>query len=934
MPLCKVCAALPLNFFLKPRSSCLFHESLTSLSDSAAAGCNFCMIIWWAANDAKVRLQNKEVAVREDGGLQDGDAEDKIADESIKHDRSAKGSSSEENVAQQLSFEDRPLADSGTGESTSERISAEENRSKKSENSTHDNMRERSEVERHRRPSRIRDDIIDGNADNRKYFKGNTGNRVSEDRSSIHSSSEDEISDVSSIGYSSSEEDNTNLSQGITLVRSWSYPSEGICMVGKDFDRIEVALFEYSHKNDRKLPFGTDIWWQTADGDTDWSKTRKNKYMLEQKALKLKRKEEEQLRPPGALADCTIVQCDSGDFFDIRLREEKSEHVRRASNPQVPDYDSSEDEGSENEYSTFKDRGIKDRGKETTASEFPNEKLNIRPLLGRPEESISLIRAWIDNCVKSHKLCKESGTERYIPTRVLSVGKHDDRSVQLVETSHSEEFETYLALSHCWGELPLQDKIKMTTTTSNLSNRLEYIPLTSLPKSFIDAIHITRQLGEAYLWIDSLCIIQDSVDDWERESRVMGLIYGNALCTLAAAEAKNSNEGIFRPRDEIPPSLNITLPVHYQEDSEEHHIFLHPIFPSYQATVPYTPLATRAWVLQERQLSRRLVTITANQVFWECTCSSASETAPQEGLGPGLEEMYVPSFDQSTGPAKHRQLQATIKSWAEMTPDQEDQMRSEMGDVNPPSPYMDWYTLVSVFTHRSITNEMDTLPALAGMSSDLARRVGGHYVAGLWKEDMMFGLAWRPSGKSTRPASWRAPSWSWASLNGPVTFSNEFPKPTPLNITAVEASSSPRSTLNPYGAVTNASLKVRGFIKAGIWGPHGSFDLPHVSWIQPDGSRAEPSKNDFSLIYYDTEEDEDNYYGSEKAVYCMYVGTCVWHGPLGLALIPTEENSDEYRRVGWIRVARDFFDEFSEAWMSIEESGALRSESTDRKSVV
>jgi hypothetical protein len=100
----------------------------------------------------------------------------------------------------------------------------------------------------------------------------------------------------------------------------------------------------------------------------------------------------------------------------------------------------------------------------------------------------------------------------------------------------------YVALSHCWGTL---GKHPLRTTTDNLQEHISGISWSTLPKTFQDALKITRELGIDYIWIDSLCIVQDSEEDWRQESREMGLIYERARVTIAAAGAADSSPKCF-----------------------------------------------------------------------------------------------------------------------------------------------------------------------------------------------------------------------------------------------------------------------------------------------------------------------------------------------------------------------------------------------------
>jgi hypothetical protein len=528
-------------------------------------------------------------------------------------------------------------------------------------------------------------------------------------------------------------------------------------------------------------------------------------------------------------------------------------------------------------------------------------------------EVLRLIRAWIENCLSNHPLCERLST--HTPTRLIDVGFSDDTSsLRLIVNADTRGGEvTYLALSHCWGDVSGEDVQQMITTSTNLSQRLIGFSLQSLPQSFRDAVYVTRHLGIRFLWIDSLCIIQDSDHDWQRESSMMGLIYQNALCTITANEARNSHGGIFHSR-ELPP-LGLTLRPSVEDNAQKGQrvrVQITPFLPTWQTIVKRSPLALRGWTLQESQLSRRLIHFTKYEVCWECGFSIASERSPASAFGPPAEQFRVPgvnSFDQSTGPVRHRQAAGMINAWAALTPAQERSVRREMGDVNPPSPYQGWYGLVSEFSGRALTNAMDALPALAGISTDLTGRINDQYAAGLWKNDLLFGLSWttisslagrrlwripgvseKAKSSCSRPTVWRAPSWSWASIAGRVIFPFEFANPSGPSLEVLEVSSTPVSSINPMGAITEAFLRVRGLVMSGCMG-------------KLDGMGRLYSPQGRSIVMYDTEEDEVKY--SDSLMACLFVDSCFWEGPICLALVATGVRPDEYRRIGWMIAPRD-----------------------------
>lgn len=177
------------------------------------------------------------------------------------------------------------------------------------------------------------------------------------------------------------------------------------------------------------------------------------------------------------------------------------------------------------------------------------------------EATFKLARRWLEECTSSshtHTSCPRP-VETKLPTRILDVGPPDGSSEQPVQLRVTDgERGTYIALTHCWGHtLPL------TTTKKTFEERLISIPLPTLPQTFQDAVVIARRMGVRYLWIDSLCIIQDSPVDWETESARMGDYFSNCLFAIAATDASDSTQGCFRYRDpwaNQPSLMSIPLP--------------------------------------------------------------------------------------------------------------------------------------------------------------------------------------------------------------------------------------------------------------------------------------------------------------------------------------------------------------------------------------
>ncbi|CAH0003174.1 unnamed protein product [Clonostachys byssicola] len=178
--------------------------------------------------------------------------------------------------------------------------------------------------------------------------------------------------------------------------------------------------------------------------------------------------------------------------------------------------------------------------------------------------------------------------------------------------------EPFTALSHCWGK-PI-DGDGVTLNTINIADFKNTIPYSTLPKSFQDAIRITRALHISYLWIDSLCIIQNDGKDWEREAGRMEYVFSSAYCTIAATSASSSMQGFLRQRR---PRSCVTV------KTDAGPLYLAPFIDNFKKDVEEGVLNSRGWVLQERALSRRTIHFTSTQMYWECGDGIQCETLAQ-----------------------------------------------------------------------------------------------------------------------------------------------------------------------------------------------------------------------------------------------------------------------------------------------------------------
>ncbi|KAH7208578.1 heterokaryon incompatibility protein-domain-containing protein [Fusarium oxysporum] len=416
---------------------------------------------------------------------------------------------------------------------------------------------------------------------------------------------------------------------------------------------------------------------------------------------------------------------------------------------------------------------------------------------GRPIEKqrgtpIALGRVcnWLKDCDK-HSHC--SPTETFLPTRVIDVG--DEFNSPYVKLRETQKYDAgrYVALSYCWGNVP-----QFTTTKSTLQDRKDSIMVSNLPKTHQDAIQITQRLRVRYLWIDSICICQGDKEDWERESAKMLSVYANSYLTIAASNGTDSSEGLF---SEIPTRkyvqidlvfedlqgqvLAFSLPLREEAFSTECLMEdKHPSFPTFvdYITLPKEPLSGRGWTLQERVLSHRTLHYSNQQMLFECNEAFLGE----DGL-----------FLQARFETVHQK-----RNEREATAIDQESKHSIYKDALLKS----WYRLVQLYGKRHLSIPSDKLPAISGLASIFAERLDDQYLAGLWRSDLVVGLCWQGLKYGRRRVrEYRAPSWSWASVDGDVSLGIPYTYNILAKIMDVEVT---LKGANPYGEVLEGKIKI------------------------------------------------------------------------------------------------------------------------------
>ncbi|KAI8625922.1 HET-domain-containing protein [Xylariaceae sp. FL1651] len=462
-------------------------------------------------------------------------------------------------------------------------------------------------------------------------------------------------------------------------------------------------------------------------------------------------------------------------------------------------------------------------------------------------ETWAMAQAWLKTCLGSHTICRDQRLDGFIPSRLLELSangsEHLFRLVLRQEVEADPQM-PYVTLSHCWGSAPPQEKLRLTRSTELLL-RGGYL-VSELPKTFRDAFAILERLGVRYLWIDKLCIFQDSAEDWRNEASAMQSIYRHGYLNIAALGSPNDEGGCFFERDPLlvgPSIININpegeMPSYFRHTDE-------PL--SWENSFNGEPLITRAWVLQERLLSVRILYFGKQQVFWECCSTTCCETLPQGPLS-SYTTSERPAIPVTVG------LKAQSYAWKPLT---EFPSSGKRQDEDAHWFRWDWDRAVKAYSACSLTFPGDKLVALSGLATEMHRKqklAGLHdaYLAGLWKSSMPDSLMWNASRPGDRPAQYRAPSWSWASIDGVIIISAGLRDGCLVVLVSAEMQ---YPTENSFGEIIRGALVLKGPVCAAKvirLSRSGKLDNGYLigGFHNPDTGREIDFDYDIAYVYFD-----------------------------------------------------------------------------------
>jgi hypothetical protein len=552
-------------------------------------------------------------------------------------------------------------------------------------------------------------------------------------------------------------------------------------------------------------------------------------------------------------------------------------------------------------------------------------------------QSWDLIRRWLSQCTQDHGRCNLASPQSWAPTRLLDVGTFEDDLVRLLDRAETLPLSNkpYATLSHCWGTTPL-----IRTTQSNILEHRREIRHHYLPPTFKDAIKIARTLSIRYLWIDSLCIIQDDTHDWEQEADLMSKVYMYSFINIAATASDSSTGGCFRQRDGrtvLPTEVYIQMHDSGRDNDGKpakvkYRLVLHKDL--WTEKLADEPLNQRCWILQERILSPRVLHFGHEQLFWECREFVACETYHQ-GLPASLRNHpYInikrlqlgdePKDDRwpTKYVSKASQDISNVQSlWDKFTSIFRPVVIHETtlyAGLNDTSVYQDWYSVVEFYSMGNLTFPNDKLTALSGIAQTIvaieSSKLGDGYLAGLWQSSLPASLLWQPiytyvpkeigtlhlikriphyyclwnrfpdtcqrlerdpsycgvceSDKNVHPArryvDYIAPTWSWASIDGRVSFAACRVNYRPEDyLTTVEDASVSCHGNYRFGRISSGFVKLSGPVASVSWligryadsKPRPSYGEPMtIKGIFPPHLTHHAAIDTYDISGYDKEE--------------------------------------------------------------------------------
>ncbi|KAI1171396.1 heterokaryon incompatibility protein-domain-containing protein [Nemania sp. FL0916] len=444
------------------------------------------------------------------------------------------------------------------------------------------------------------------------------------------------------------------------------------------------------------------------------------------------------------------------------------------------------------------------------------------------EESFSLAKACIDNCAREHQeSCPPLQTTSVLPDRVVDC---IDTNKPRILLTNGKIYESYVTLSYVWG-----GPQPMLTTENVDKYTTDGLEMTEFPQTIRDAVTVTNRIGLRYLWIDALCIVQDSPEDKVAQLGKMHAIYKNSYFTINASSASSTYEGFLHQlRPQREPRATIPFPC---PDGTVGTVFIAYKIPTVTEGPSKTywdelePITWRGWCYQEKVLPARSLLYASDTLKYYCQTETVN-------IGEAL-------CEESTGlRLPHGTYQSAVS-----TTGGDDAVRFRQS----------WLAALFQYTLRSITVPSDRLPAFAAVAEQFSILNKDQYLAGLWRKTLLLDLLWAVQSKGEKPKAYRAPSWSWASVDGLIRAEWEFDqlakpqdgkKARDLRMaTIVDCRVTVANSLAPYGEITEGLLILRGLLLR----VHSDEGVAEERLIFDSGSESRDAGS--ILVSHDTTED-------------------------------------------------------------------------------
>ncbi|RSL78384.1 hypothetical protein CEP51_008241 [Fusarium floridanum] len=379
-----------------------------------------------------------------------------------------------------------------------------------------------------------------------------------------------------------------------------------------------------------------------------------------------------------------------------------------------------------------------------------------------------------------------------MPKRVICISQNQSGfSLRLLETEGLHDL--YCALSYCWGG---DQKTKATKNT--LARLKAGIDFHKLPATLQDAITTTHGLGLRYLFVDSLCILQDDEKDMHIQISQMSEIYSEAAITILASRARAVDFRFLHKREGSTPSsysYNFFKMLLRCPDGELGSVVV--LGHGHTCNRVSGPLSSRAWAFQENLLSARTLNYEDEHTIWRCSTIN------------NLNDGWLRT-SKFLGYAGFESVPKVLCPRSAIKATEETKHSNKRPDL-----FQQWHGLVKEYSRLGLSFPSDKLPAISAIATRIGSALGDEYLAGIWKSRLPHDLLWDLGFTiHPRPKEFRAPSWSWAAIDGDPSQIDVSHKPFSLEV--LECHTELESSAAPYGAVKGGHLVVRGRLRRAV----------------------------------------------------------------------------------------------------------------------